>query len=78
MPSLLSKKLSKYKGVSALVFDQTCAAEKRRRRKRGLMHDPVKRVMINPDVCEGVVIVQYNQTASLSSPWKLSLEEREK
>ena len=47
------EELSKYKGVSALVFDQTCAAEKRRRRKRGLMHDPVKRVMINPDVCEG-------------------------
>jgi indolepyruvate ferredoxin oxidoreductase len=32
---------------------QTCAAEKRRRRKRGLMEDPARRVMINPAVCEG-------------------------
>ena len=35
------------------MFVQTCAAEKRRRRKRGLMEDPAKRVMINPAVCEG-------------------------
>ena len=41
------------KGASAIVFVQTCAAEKRRRRKRGLMEDPPRRVMINPAVCEG-------------------------
>ena len=35
------------------MFVQTCAAEKRRRRKRGLMEDPARRVMINPAVCEG-------------------------
>jgi indolepyruvate ferredoxin oxidoreductase len=40
-------------GCSAIVFVQTCAAEKRRRRKRGLMEDPSRRVMINPAVCEG-------------------------
>ncbi|OJU24135.1 MAG: indolepyruvate ferredoxin oxidoreductase [Nitrobacter sp. 62-13] len=41
------------KGVSAIVFVQTCAAEKRRRRKRGTMEDPQRRVLINPAVCEG-------------------------
>ncbi|EKS38902.1 indolepyruvate ferredoxin oxidoreductase family protein [Afipia clevelandensis] len=40
-------------GCSAIVFVQTCAAEKRRRRKRGLMEDPNKRVFINSAVCEG-------------------------
>jgi indolepyruvate ferredoxin oxidoreductase len=41
------------KGASAIVFVQTCAAEKRRRRKRGTMEDPARRVIINPAVCEG-------------------------
>ena len=41
------------KGASAIVFVQTCAAEKRRRRKRGLLEDPARRVLINPAVCEG-------------------------
>ncbi len=40
-------------GVSAIVYDQMCATEKRRRRKRGLLEDPERRVVINPDVCEG-------------------------
>lgn len=40
-------------GVSAIVYDQMCATEKRRRRKRGLLEDPDLRVIINPDVCEG-------------------------
>lgn len=45
--------LSKIDGVTVLIYDQTCAAEKRRRRKRGTFPDPVKRAFINPAVCEG-------------------------
>jgi indolepyruvate ferredoxin oxidoreductase len=40
-------------GVSALIYDQTCASEKRRRRKRNEYPDPAKRVVINEMVCEG-------------------------
>ncbi|MBN9429941.1 MAG: indolepyruvate ferredoxin oxidoreductase family protein [Burkholderiales bacterium] len=40
-------------GCTAIVYEQTCAAEKRRRRKRGEMPDPLKRVVINDAVCEG-------------------------
>uniref|UniRef100_UPI00356661BD indolepyruvate ferredoxin oxidoreductase family protein n=1 Tax=Pontibacterium sp. TaxID=2036026 RepID=UPI00356661BD len=40
-------------GCTVMIFDQTCAAEKRRRRKRGSMNDPEQRVVINTEICEG-------------------------
>jgi indolepyruvate ferredoxin oxidoreductase len=49
----VQKDLAAIDGVTALIYDQTCAAEKRRRRKRGAFPDPVKRAFINPAVCEG-------------------------
>jgi indolepyruvate ferredoxin oxidoreductase len=49
----LQRELRETKGLSVLIYDQTCAAEKRRRRKRGLYPDPPKRVFINDLVCEG-------------------------
>jgi len=49
----VQERLARTKGVSAIVYVQTCAAEKRRRRKRGQFPDPDQRVFINTDVCEG-------------------------
>ena len=49
----VQRELSTVSGVSVLIYDQTCAAEKRRRRKRGTFPDPQKRVFINDMVCEG-------------------------
>lgn len=49
----VQRELEKVGGVSAIVYVQTCAAEKRRRRKKGAFPDPDRRVFINTDVCEG-------------------------
>ncbi|MDE2978582.1 MAG: indolepyruvate ferredoxin oxidoreductase family protein [Acidobacteriota bacterium] len=47
------KELRAIKGPTAVVYDQQCAAEKRRERKRGIQETPSQRVYINPAVCEG-------------------------
>jgi len=49
----VQRELREKKGVSAIIYVQTCATEKRRRRKRGEFPDPAKRVVINELVCEG-------------------------
>ncbi len=49
----VQRSLRDYAGVSVLIYDQTCASEKRRRRKRGAYPDPARRVVINERVCEG-------------------------
>lgn len=49
----IQREFREIKGTTVIIYDQTCATEKRRRRKRGTMADPAVRVMINDLVCEG-------------------------
>jgi len=49
----IQREFREIKGTTVIIYDQTCATEKRRRRKRGTMTDPAKRVVINELVCEG-------------------------
>ena len=49
----IQREFREIKGTTAIIYDQTCATEKRRRRKRGTAVDPAKRVVINELVCEG-------------------------
>ncbi|RFB71023.1 MULTISPECIES: indolepyruvate ferredoxin oxidoreductase family protein [unclassified Herbaspirillum] len=49
----VQRELREVQGVSAMIYDQTCASEKRRRRKRDAYPDPAKRAVINEAVCEG-------------------------
>ena len=49
----IQREMREIKGTTVIIYDQTCATEKRRRRKRGTLVDPAVRVMINEEVCEG-------------------------
>ena len=49
----VQRRLREIEGVTVLIYEQTCAAEKRRRRKKGEMADPAERLYIHDDVCEG-------------------------
>jgi indolepyruvate ferredoxin oxidoreductase len=49
----IQREMRDIQGTTVIIYDQTCATEKRRRRKRGTMVDPAVRVMINEEVCEG-------------------------
>jgi indolepyruvate ferredoxin oxidoreductase len=49
----IQREMREIRGTTVIIYDQTCATEKRRRRKRGTMVDPAVRVMINEEVCEG-------------------------
>jgi indolepyruvate ferredoxin oxidoreductase len=49
----VQREFREIKGTTVIIYDQTCATEKRRRRKRGTLVDPARRVVINELVCEG-------------------------
>ena len=49
----VQRRLREIPGVTVLIYEQTCAAEKRRRRKKGVLADPPRRLFINEAVCEG-------------------------
>ena len=49
----IQREMREIAGTTVIIYDQTCATEKRRRRKRGTLVDPAVRVLINEEVCEG-------------------------
>jgi indolepyruvate ferredoxin oxidoreductase len=63
----VQRRLRALSGVTVLIYEQTCAAEKRRRRKQGRLAEPARRLFINPQVCEGCgdCTVQSNCVAVL-------------
>ena len=74
----VQRELRDYKGVSVLLYDQVCAAEKRRRRKKGEVAQITKRVIINERVCEGCgdCGTQSNCTSLLPQSTQFGLKRR--
>ncbi|MBT2326545.1 indolepyruvate ferredoxin oxidoreductase family protein [Variovorax paradoxus] len=74
----VQRRLREIAGVTVLIYEQTCAAEKRRRRKKGELADPPKRLFINEAVCEGCgdCTVQSNCVAVLPTETLLGRKRR--
>jgi indolepyruvate ferredoxin oxidoreductase len=74
----LEQELAATPGVTCIIYDQTCAAEKRRRRKRNRYPDPPKRYFINPAVCEGCgdCGVQSNCVSLAPEPTPFGIKRR--
>ena len=74
----VQKALREHAGVSVLIYDQVCAAEKRRRRKKGEFPPPAQRVFINEAVCEGCGDCgeQSNCTSLLPQPTAFGTKRR--
>jgi indolepyruvate ferredoxin oxidoreductase len=69
----VQRELRDYDGVSVLIYDQVCATEKRRRRKRGSMPQPVQSVVINEQVCENCGDCSVQSSCIAIEPGETSL-----
>ncbi len=66
----VQRDLREMEGVTVLIYDQACATERRRLRKRGKWDDPKVRTYIHPEICEAVVIVARSPAVFPLSRWK--------
>ncbi|MBE9538196.1 MAG: indolepyruvate ferredoxin oxidoreductase family protein, partial [Proteobacteria bacterium] len=72
----IQRELREVPGCTVLIYEQTCAAEKRRRRKRGTFPDPAKRLFINDAVCEGCSDCSVQSTCVSIMPQETALGTR--